>query len=222
MIIKSKEEFNNLYNWIKQSETSMSFEFKNKSTFFNKNIDNIERDFKGARLDKIITYNYVYNYFHFIYKHIEYSLGEIENLNNIYDLKKYKCDIETEVFIDWFFESTNGLKRIILFLDELNKNEYEAIKFFKFFKYYNYLIEDSVENDPEIALEFLTDGAYEPFSKVSQFIVEKKVESDNGIGPIEYETDYDVWNPNHNYLNLGLDKFITNSEPVYLQASFLY
>lgn len=213
-----------IHNWLKDSYTFSSVEFQEKSTLFEKKDINDIDNSSDISFDKLIGYNYVYNYFYFLQKYIKNKNMNFSfsSLKNIYDLKDYidnQQDVDIKAFSGWFFKDGEGLSNIINFIESLNTDNYESDKIFKVLKYYNYLIEDSICNDLETIQTFLTEGSIDPFIKVSKFVIRNNAtkNSKDGDNSILYElSDYNPWKTD--CLNLN---FINNSEePTDLQVPF--
>lgn len=226
MIIKNYMDIMNIHNWLKDSYTFSSIEFVEESTLFEKNDINDIESSSDVSFDKLIGYNYVYNYFYFLQKYIKSKnmTFSFSGFKNIYDLKEYadnQQDVDIKAFSGWFFKDGEGLSNIINFIGSLNTDNYESDKIFKILKYYNYLIEDSIFNDPETIQTFLTEGSIDPFIKVSKFVIRNNAmkNSKDEDNSILYNIELSKYNPWETYcLNLN---FINNfEEPTDLQVPF--
>ncbi|BAH07321.1 hypothetical protein CKR_2270 [Clostridium kluyveri NBRC 12016] len=225
MIIKNYMDIVNIHNWLKDSYTFSSIKFEEKSTLFEKkDIENTD-NLIDVSLDKFIGYNYVYNYFYFLQKYIRsknvnFDFGDFKNIYKLKDYSNNQQNADIKAFSNWFLRAGEGLSNIVDFLESLNTCNYESNKSFKILKYYNYLIEDSIYNDPEIIQTFLTEGATDPFIKINKFVIKDNIrentKSENNSIVYSEFNNYNPWQSG--CLNFSLsDDF---SEPANLQVSF--
>ncbi|ERI94196.1 hypothetical protein HMPREF1982_01208 [Clostridiales bacterium oral taxon 876 str. F0540] len=182
MYINDYSMFANLYNWITDSCCRTPIKVDEKSDFFSSSqVSNYKDEFYINSINKLVGYNYLYNYIYNLQMYIKKFDGSFSfsNYNNIYELSSYSEsieDIDLLVFIDWFLEE--GIVKIVDFINCLELSSYKDEDMYNIMRYYNYIIDNSIKNESDTILTFLTEGSNEIFNKLNKYMVKSVTFSD--------------------------------------------